>query len=435
VPQPAPAPTPPPDPVPVPPPSGRTLLTANDLIFQGMWRFPAGEPGAHFSEGGICHRYVSGERRWLLVSWPYGGNTFQIREYRAPATYGATRDTAPEMAFVRGWTKVFNIGPDPGNGWCIGDIWYDHAQDVLWYTVYPFYSTGIFPFLGATRLNDNGTTTLYGPWYYLSTSETTQHLKQVCKWMVPIPASAQAACGGRSIAMGADVMSIGATANWGPGLLGMTLPTLGTSTPVPIGLPLMAYNATLHGDGHEYYCKRENDYSDLFASDAIIEPVGAEGYWAVSLDAVGSFSWVDTGTKHGIVVFGRRGRGRCWYGSPDAFGNGTLVDQYQNGSGFHAEFYDPALWIFDPAHLLEAAQGTRLAYDVGFQSNTNWGTLWPNIPTDPGSPPGGGGIFWTPGGAVHGGAHDQTTNQIFWLLPLTYKPGSDRLPTIQVWSV
>jgi hypothetical protein len=422
----------PPAPPVEPPPGSLSLLTAADLTFQGMWRFADGDPGAHWAEGPMAIRYVGGQRRWLLRASVIGGSGHEIREYTAPATYGATRDTAPEMTFVRGWSSVFNITEnfDP-NGWVVGGIWWDEAQQVLWYTVYPFYDPGVFRFLGATRLNDNGTTTKFGMWHYISSA--SQSYKQVCKWILPIPASAQAAAGGRTMAIGADVMSVGANANWGPGLIAMTLPALASTSAVPIGTNLMAYNSTLAATPEEYYCKREPDYSEYIESDSIVAPSGGQGYWALSMDAVGAYVWVETPTKHGIVVLGRRASGRLWYGSPDPDGDGDPFDSLQSESGFHAEFWGASGWVFDPEDLKQVAQGQMQPYDVEFQSRFNWKALWPNIPDDPGNPP--GPVFHAPAGAVHGGAYDPLTQQIFWMLPLTYKPGFTRNPTIQVWSV
>src|SRR5204863_8454527 len=191
---------------------------------------------------------------------------YSIVEFGEPSGFGDSPDNAPDMPELRGWSGVFNITSTDANGFVIGGLWWDQPQGVLWYTVYPFYSPNVYPFIGATRLNDDGSVTKYGMWSYAADGSA---YKQVCQWIVPIPQSAQAAAGGRSIAIGAGVVSIGAAGNFGPGLLAMTLPQLGKSAMVAEGRPLMAYNSEVNPDQPDFYCKRENDYSVIKASDTI----------------------------------------------------------------------------------------------------------------------------------------------------------------------
>jgi hypothetical protein len=411
----------PPDPGPAV--SGKALLRSSDLQYRGMWRLPDTDTGTYsFAEGPLAFRYVNGQRRWLTI--PKKG-PYNIVELGEPSTLGDSPDTAPDMPEIRGWSGVFNITATDANGFVIGGLWWDQQQGVLWYTVYPFYSPNVYPFLGATRLNDNGSVTKYGMWSYGGDGSS---YKQVCQWIVPIPSSAQAAAGGRSVAIGAGVVSIGAACNFGPGLLAMTLPSLSSSGLVPEGRALMAYNSEVNPDQPDFYCKREPDYSVIKASDTIFNPKGSTGFWAASLDAVSGYAWIETASKQGVLCLGRRGSGRMWYGSPDAYGDGKLVDGAQYGNGFHAEFYTPSVWVFDPEELKAAGRGAIKPWKVAYKERANWKTLWPGIPTRP------EGIH-TPGGQPATAAYDSSKQQLFWMLPLTYNPGFNRNPTVQVWNV
>jgi hypothetical protein len=426
----------------------RTLLAPKDLTHLGMWTLPnnanlSGSGAYSFAEGNLAYRYVSRVRRWLTSprKGPYAGGIVELAE---PATYGTDPTTAPVMQEVRGWASVFNPVPAEvaeGNGYVIGGIWWDAVQGVLWYTVYPYYSPNPYPVLGATRLNDDGTTTKYGMWTY--NGLTTSSFKQVCKWIVPLPASAQTATGGRTMALGCDVVSIGASANWGPGLKAIQFPALTDSTTVLIarGLDLAAYTQDTGQPYPNFYCKREPDYDPSLAlSTQFATPSGGSsggtgsgtGYWPSSLDATGCYVWIETPTKQGVLVMGRRGRGYVWYGSPTEYLASKGVQDISSdmgGNGPHAQYYDPQLWIFDPEDLKAAAQGTKHPWDVTFKTRANWKTLFPNMPArDAG--------FWTPAGAVNASAYDPSVQQFAWLLPLTYNPADyTRNPTIQVFSI
>jgi hypothetical protein len=401
--------------------SAKTLLRAGDLRYRGMWRFPNSEAYT-FAEGPLTFRYVNGERRWLMIPRK---SPYALVELAEPSRFGDSPEAAPDMVEVRGWADVFNITNSDANGFVVGGLWWDHAQNVLWYTVYPFYSPQVYPFIGATRLLDNGTTAKYGMWSYAGPGST---YKQVTQWIVPIPPSAQSTVGGRQIAIGAGVMSVAAGANFGPGLSAMTLPGLSSTSLVPVGVPLMGYNSTVQPSWPDFYCKREPDYSVIKPSDTLANPNGSVGYWAASLDAVSGYAWIETPSKQAIVCLGRRGSGRMWYGLPDAYGNGTLVDGAQYANGFHAETYSPAMWIFDPEDLKRAATNSIKPWNVGFKERANWKQLWPSIPARPEG-------IWTPGGQPSTASFDADRQQLFWMLPLTYNPDYSRMPTVQVWDV
>jgi hypothetical protein len=296
--------------------------------------------------------------------------------------------------------------------------------------------------LGATRLNDNGTTVKYGMWAYPGAN--THAFKQISKWIVPVPLSAQTALGGRTMALGADVESFQPGPNWGPGLRAIQFPALTDAVSVPIanGIDLAAYTQDTGQSYPNFYCKREPDYDpSLKASTQFATPSGGSsggtgagtGYWASSLDAVGAYVWIETPTKQGIIVMGRRGSGYVWYGSPTEFlaSNGVQDGGGSDmaGNGPHAQTYTPALWIFDPEDLKAAAQGTKHPWDVTFKTRSNWKTLFPNMPAR-------GAGFWTPAGAINASAYDPSVQQFAWLLPLTYNPDDyTRNPTIQVFSI
>lgn len=441
--------------------SNASLMTAADLTFRGMWRYPEdGDAHAmHLAQGPIGVRYVSGQRRILTTNRTW---VPQLLEWSAPTSYGSSPSGAPDMTYVRGWNDVFAfptlIGQDAGvgfNGWTIGSLWWDEARGVVWYTIFPYYSAYEYPFLGATKLNNDGSTVKYGMWYYKAVptdpvNNPHQDYKAVCKWIGPLPSNISSTVGGRTMYLGGDVMSIGLMANFGPGIFAVNLPNL-TDNPAIVavepGIPLAAYNPVTSGlAAPNYYAQRETDYNVLghydaplcgsfSPSDTYFPVSGGIGRWAGSLDYIAGALPVQTASKEGVVVLGRRGIGRIWYGANDPYCNGSLYDGSANqggGTGPHAEAYEHSLYVYDPADLRRVAQGVKRPWEVQFKTRVNPGALWgvpdfktPALTND-------GGKVYTPGGGSATAIVDTVANQILWQLPITYRPSSAGYPTIQV---
>lgn len=63
-------------------------------------------------------------------------------------------------------------------------------------------------------------------------------------------------------------------------------------------------------------------------------------------------AWVNTLTKHAVVVVGRRAMGETFYGD----GRATDCDSYK---GYHGEPFEPRIVFYDPADLALSAQGKK----------------------------------------------------------------------------
>ena len=206
-------------------------LSMDDLTWKGMCQTPS--TGFSYCEGKVALRYVGGQRRLLMIQWHVKDSTHgtagALTELRMPTTLAPNTTTSTAMTVTRTWTNWSWVPEGPlvaalANGWHIGGLWWDEEQQVLWYTIWPYYApSAIMPFLGAVRLHDDGTVTKYGPWNYISS--TSQQFRKVCWYFVPIPPSQRAAFGGRRVAVGAG--------------------TLGASggSPVPVALYMVALGA------------------------------------------------------------------------------------------------------------------------------------------------------------------------------------------------
>ena len=439
-----------PDPAPA-----KALIARSDLGWQGMCHAPDG--GFSYNEGQVAVRYVGGERRLLMVKWHqkdatngWAGNLVELR----PPALAQTTDASQAMTVVREWARwhwvpTGSLLTSLSNGWEVGGLWWDESQQVVWYTLYPYYGPGVaMPFLGATRLNDNGTVSRYGPWYYVS--PTTDSFRKVCYWFVPIPASAQADCGGRRMAIGATAMgaSGGSPTNWGPGLTALRLPDLASSGPVEAGLPLMDYSPGAGGLAHPWFhCRREPDYASINSpqSGAIPAPIGREGFWQASADNATGVAWIETKTKHGLILIGQRVSHASWYGFPDskndlvsgvtvhaslpsAIGVDTMMPS-QGSTGYHSDGWQSAFWRFDPAQIREVGRGQRKASADGMRPTLlgQWHLQWTEIPRPLNHPY----VYSGHGTAVL----DNATNQLVWVQARSKLLGHAVLPTVHVFSL
>src|SRR5258708_26322075 len=196
--------------------AARTMLTINDLTWQGMFQFPAGglaDPGGPgttaYSSGALAVRYVNGRRRFLVPNFTIGdpatGQLWgDLVEYEEPAGNrytGPDPGPAPGVVETRRWKNwtLFPVTPnwqEPTTGTRIGGLYWDEMHGVLWYQLYGYYSGKNIPLLGAVRLLDTVTTgnycavgAMYGPWWYGSNNPADPNLywKSVNYWMVPVP--------------------------------------------------------------------------------------------------------------------------------------------------------------------------------------------------------------------------------------------------------
>src|ERR1035437_6613777 len=78
------------------------ILTADDLAYRGMWRFPDTASWT-FAQGPTTVRYVGGQRRWLVVD-----RSGALVELAEPTSFGGSPSGAPVMTEVRRWTDWAN---------------------------------------------------------------------------------------------------------------------------------------------------------------------------------------------------------------------------------------------------------------------------------------------------------------------------------------
>ena len=459
----------------------KTLITADDLVWQGTYAFPAtgtstvGGPGTtSYASGALAVRYVDGRRRFLMPTFtnmnPATGQTFgDLVEWEAPAAPPYTGNDpaqAPELIETRRWKNWTLLPTTPAwqestSGVRVGGLLWDEATGVLWHQLYGYYSDRNQPLLGATQLLDSSVDgsyrsvgRMYGPWWYRNSDPADRanlYWKAVCNWIVRVPASSQADLRGNTVILGGTVGAVGGAGNLGPGFRALpSLPSLSDAPNgvLPVGLRLADY--TNESPVRPAHARRDANYTfdgiPYSAGDSgLYPPQGSSGFWQMSLDQVNSFIWIDTPTKEGILLFGRQSTGLHWYGYnprslnklpagvPDAL-DPTRETGYGNGYG--STGWRGALYVFSPAEVREVGQGRRSAYADGINPKmvADWQTRWPNLPRNLYR----GGQTATAARPIestisNGGFWDVNRQEVLWVQPMS--AGSGMQPTLNVFTI
>jgi len=408
--------------------AGKTLITINDLQWQGAYGFPAvgsataGGPGTtSYASGALAVRYVNGQRRFLMPTFTNAdlgtGQLFgDLVEWQAPSDspYAASNASqAPKLLETRRWKNwtLLASSPawqEPASGVRVGGLLWDEENGVLWYQLYGYYSGKNHPLMGATQLLDTPAADSYravgrqyGPWWYRSndlSDRTNLYWKAVCNWIVKVPDSSVADLRGSTVLLGGTVGAVGGAGNLGPGFRGIPrLPAL-TDPPnstIAMGVRLADYtneSPMRPSSAHREANYRFDGVPQTATQSGLFPPNGSTGYWQMSLDQVNSFIWVDTPTKEGILMFGRQSVGLNWYGfnprsATPSWPGGTsdAVDptrQLPDANGYGSTSWRGALYVFDPAQVREVGRGTRSPWSDGINPVTvyDWKAQWPNLP-------------------------------------------------------
>jgi len=366
----------------------KSLITPSDLSWLGAWKTPTSFNSYSYPILGL--RYVNGERRFLFYEWGGGvgvpGDIVEMKAPTNPTFYtGADMANASAMIETRRWAAAdwasswMDDSNNYAQGSTVGAIYWDEANGLLWFSVYGPYSAGMnTPTWGAVQLLDTVKSGIYrnvgskyGPWFYVTTNITgnpATYARAVNQWIVPVPSDEQSLVNGAKFLIGAGHTGYNGDAPWGPDLHVLTNFSTSMSNPVPMIKQLTEYGPLspltrrgLRRDGSHYY--------STFEPGSQNEVVNGEGTWYGGMSNVKGVVWVDTGTKHGVVMFGAEAQGGVGYWHNNPKGDEpypTIMDPTYpictecNGPK-STEHY---LWlrIFDPNQFAEVFAGTRVPY-------------------------------------------------------------------------
>lgn len=433
------------------PPGGKTLVTAADLTYKGFWRLPDTD-GTGYTTASIGVRYVEGDRRFLIADFtnkaPSGRLWADLVEWRCPShelAMGGDPSAAPACTEARRWKQDWTVHDatpawhDAASSVRLGAILWDETLGGVWYTAFGYYSSKNMPFLGFTRLLDEGRTQKFGPWWYRENDPNDQSLyvKQVSQGLLAVPEGSQEALDGRRHVAFANPGSLASQGHLGIGLHALHLPPLSTpaNREIPLGLRLADYSPD--SPARPQHARRDRDYTPITFPGHSVADTGLQpgGYWQMNLDQVNGCAWVDGATREGVLCFGRQVSGKVAYGwnplsSTPGWTRGTpdFVDPTRavgDGNGYKGEFWKGAIYRFDPKELREVADGRRAPWNTGInpQNIGDWKALWPGMPSSTGRHMDvhiGSSLVW-----------DDRAKELIWCNPTT----AGAQPTCHVWAV
>jgi hypothetical protein len=398
-------------------PVGKTLIQPSDLTYLGAWRTPNDSIGL-YTQTAMCVRYVSGERRFLMVEFSgdasVPGDIVELRAPTNPTRYLGTPasdhsvdlQNAQPMREVRRWAHadwvdtswINNITIPSAVGPRIGSLYWDDSSGLLWFACYHPYGTGTnYPIWGAVALLDSvksGTTppTLvynvgarFGPWGYRSETYVGGLTGSESAWcrgqnvfIVPVPVDERSLIGGGKFLVGSGHQGQETDAAFGCNLHVVNDFNTAMAHPVPVVQPLCEYTAVatpLLGDANLHACRRDGTNYIAASDDGLtsFDKIGDDApcgpYGAMVLGC----AWIDTGTKHGVVqlVDEKNGYVGYWHYNPkstDPYPTATdptcriRVPPAGILNGPKATQHYLGLRIFDPAHFAEVVARTRGPY-------------------------------------------------------------------------
>lgn len=347
-------------------------LSPDALALEGFFRVPtgplSGSAYANLAYGGMAMatRVVDGERRFFLTGHRYANDP--LIELIAPESLGRSADAAPVATLFRYWGDIYDgqkvtadepRGSEPNANWTEGLLWDEAAQRLLWsYGNWYAASGANNPVLGATTLGDDGTINVQGPW------RTSADSQQTRSFAVHLTPAVSAAAGGATLGLGGKLQSINATASWGISLHGIELP----ADDLPAGSTISANTLASHPIAPtEQRGQRTPDYEVARNLDGSLDAAGTQpavggvGYWT-ELDETTGAVFVTTGTSNTLVYAGGQASGLIWYG-PD-FEHGVRDGTGSIGTGNHAQFYRPVLWLVSEDDVIASAEGRLEPHEV-----------------------------------------------------------------------
>jgi hypothetical protein len=282
---------------------------------------------------------------------------------------GSSIATAPRAALIRTWGDVYqgkrlvnsaNVYPTRGLHWANNQLYWSYGDN---YNV----ASNHDPSIGTSVLNADGSVQAYGPW------RTQEHSQKTRGYMLTVPAWFTPYTNGSTFGVGAPLTSSNLMSPWGAFLAAASLPSNSTPPDVPrTSHASMACQRLIY---HDINNKQRRDTNYNYCDYNVKYDASQGGYIHAGtpeftlIDTMSAAAWIDLPTKHGVVFLGqlastlpgfRYGDGgttcHVWYGVPTCV-HGQSGAPVSQGTGPAAGTMVPYLWVYDPADLVQSAQG------------------------------------------------------------------------------
>jgi hypothetical protein len=329
-------------------PLARPLLKKADFEYLGTFALPKRACGGstNWCVAGLAFRKLDRKLRFICATGhPSGDLIYEASFPGFGKDWGNNGNKLPRARVVKEWGDIYRGREDTSSGdggWrTYGLFWDEPTKRLYWSQAIYYNSTGRnTPSLGYTELTDKGPVS-HGPWV------TNSYIQKVRGGCLRLPDYfAKKYTKGHPLALGfGGAYCIIAGGSFGPCLYASTAPQ--KEGEILDTLALLNYEASPN-KAMAYYCHRDTDYRSEIEWDK--NPTGGVGFWNAADTVCGACCWIDLPDKHGLLVLGRMGHGRIWYG--EAKGGG-------GDKGVHAERTEPWWYVFDPADLAAVAQGKK----------------------------------------------------------------------------
>ncbi|MCL2490934.1 MAG: cadherin-like beta sandwich domain-containing protein, partial [Propionibacteriaceae bacterium] len=307
-----------------PPAQPRTpgLIDGSDFEYMGSFSLPTVpvDPGFNsettYFNSGLTLRNVGGEERLILAAGTYQEVLYEVAVPALGKVVGDDLSAVP-VAPLR---TVFGMMPllygnssDMSQNSNHGMMWYDQANETLYWTDYVFYTAAggptHTPILHAGTIA-SGTLTQTGEWY----EPDVRPAPQAAFWsgVTPIPQDfADQYTGGKTLGMGYGGTNFPASSSFGPALAAVDAsgPSGSTMVQQPI---LYYYGGYMNTSG---MAVRDGNYFIGVPDGTRAQPASPWlGYWG-AWDNVGSGLFIDLPGQQGYLTFTHQVTGRWDYGS------------------------------------------------------------------------------------------------------------------------
>ena len=435
----------------------KTVITPEDLTFQGYVRFPGGigENSMYYSNPALAPRTVGSDTHvFIWGDYDPGSGDHPLLEFKLPTATPNTDVTAsPAATLIKDWGLVragHVITNDSDNPNTLGGLYWDESRNAVWWT----YGDGYVPVyhhptLCCTVLNDAaGTFTTYGPWR--PDAATSSMVRGA---LLPLPdAFVTANTPGKPVGIMGHMNSGVDSCPFGPNLYAMELfdpatklaDTASGDTPSVAAISLIQHDVnhkktrdTRYAQCHwvsQYNCSLGYNITDATTDWAGPDAAVGENdtcKWAV---------WIDTPTKHGILFGGQltrtpddyvsdkdpNGLLHMWYGNSEhaaISGPGfddfacchNQADPWWGTTGPASGFRQPMGWIYNPDDLVGTAAGTTNPWALTPTTDAfQWKDLAPGSLLDLAPPTSNTDKSTTPPDAFGTGAFfDSVTNRLY----------------------
>lgn len=395
-------------------PLNKPVLSESSFTYLGSFAMPrySGTWDTAYTTGGLTHRYVDGELRFLTTAHAYsGGEVYEV------AYTGLGTDTAgnvPQARLVQNWGDVYGghkwVGNEGGTSNITSSttygLYYDENLDRLYWSYGNWYNaTNPYnPSFGYSTLDDTtGVATGVGAWSLVDRPEKFARggTLRIPQWF------ADRYTDGKTLGVGfGGYFSIVGTASFGPALAAVSDPDVSASPDRSAldNVPLIGYPSNAPDRAH-----RNPNYTSEY-DGGNWNPQDGTGYWTWSDTIYGGATWIDTPQGQGVVFLAKIGEGRVWYESSDRHAEGATYEWF----------------VYSPKDLADVATGVKQQWEI--QPMYSWldnGTL----PGDPGGYS-GDGIR-----QVGGATYDANTGRMYVLVTSVDSNGYEAWPRVYAYQV